>query len=167
MDSSSSSPYDSYSSNSSVQLNPRYQEQEQERKTGKNLTGFRSSFYSIRKHPYSKNISKKPIAPLPPTRPKIYKVDPLSFKDVVQKLTSAQEFQPTRLQEVAPPPLSLSPPRAVAAPLHEETQRETIDRDFGDLSPLGFSLSPASLAWCSSFIFSPKTISSVEPNPVL
>ncbi|KZV36815.1 hypothetical protein F511_22850 [Dorcoceras hygrometricum] len=94
-------------------------------------------------------------------------VEPLSFKDVVQKLTSAQEFQPTRLQEAAPTALSLSPPRAVAAPLHEETQRKTIDRDFGDFSPLGFSLSPASLAWCSSFIFSPRTISSVETDSVL
>ncbi|XP_075519978.1 uncharacterized protein LOC142553295 [Primulina tabacum] len=167
MDSSSS--YDSYSSSSStVQLNPQYHEQE--RKTGKFRTDFRSSLHSVRKHP-SKKIMKKPIAPLPPTPPKIYKVDPLAFKDVVQKLTSAQEFQPSRLQEVAPPPLSLTPRHAhrmpVAPLLSEETQRRSFDSAFGDLSPLGFSLSPASLDWCSSFIFSPATISSVEPNSVL
>ncbi|XP_073119892.1 uncharacterized protein [Henckelia pumila] len=169
MDSSSSSSYDSYSSNaSSVQLNPRYHEQE--RTTGKSLMGFRSSLHSVRKRPSSKNIMKKPIAPLPPTPPKIYKVDPLAFKDVVQKLTSAQEFQPTRLQEVAPPPLSLAPPRAHrlgVAPFTEETQRRSFDSAFGDLSPLGFSLSPASLDWCSSFLFSPTTISAVESNSVL
>ncbi|XP_073298282.1 uncharacterized protein [Primulina huaijiensis] len=167
MDSSSSSSYDSYSSNSSVQLNPRYQEPE--KKTGKIPVGFRSSLHSVLKHP-SKNIMKKPIAPLPPTPPKIYKVDPLAFKDVVQKLTSAQEFQPTRLQEVAPPPLNLSPPHAhrlAMRPLYEETQRRSFDTTYGDLSPLGFSLSPASLAWCSSFIFSPTTITSVDPNSVL
>ncbi|CAN4121452.1 unnamed protein product [Withania somnifera] len=81
-------------------------------------------------------MTKQPIAPLPPTPPKIYKVEPINFKDVVQMLTSAPEFQSVsdnsissfdsafdsgfiydsgsgsfnsrRLQEVAPPPLDLS-----------------------------------------------------------
>ncbi|OMO56428.1 VQ motif-containing protein [Corchorus capsularis] len=104
---------------------------------------FHSSLHSVRK-PMAKPW-KKPIAPLPPTPPKVYKVDPINFRDLVQKLTGAPEFmsssndQPQiqalapapalpalhdqqRLQRVAPPPISVgaSPlSRAeVSAPLH-------------------------------------------------
>ncbi|XP_010326156.1 uncharacterized protein [Solanum lycopersicum] len=76
-------------------------------------------------------MTKLPIAPLPPTPPKIYRVEPNDFKDVVQMLTSSPEFQSVsnnstsssdtgsgsgsgsfnsrRLQDIAPPPLVLSP----------------------------------------------------------
>ncbi|XP_015160553.1 uncharacterized protein [Solanum tuberosum] len=78
-------------------------------------------------------MTKLPIAPLPPTPPKIYRVEPNDFKDVVQMLTSSPEFQSVsndsisrsdsgfgsgsgsssfnsrRLQDIAPPPLDLSP----------------------------------------------------------
>ncbi|XP_019234329.1 PREDICTED: uncharacterized protein LOC109214831 [Nicotiana attenuata] len=79
-------------------------------------------------------MTKQPIAPLPPTPPKIYRVEPINFKEVVQMLTAAPEFQSNssnsssvsgfscgsgsgsssssssrRLQDVAPPPLDLSP----------------------------------------------------------
>ncbi|KAH0638587.1 hypothetical protein KY285_035173 [Solanum tuberosum] len=78
-------------------------------------------------------MTKLPIAPLPPTPPKIYRVEPNNFKDVVQMLTSSPEFQSIsndsisrfdsgsgsgsgsssfnsrRLQDIAPPPLDLSP----------------------------------------------------------
>lgn len=52
---------------------------------------------------------KKPIAPLPPTPPRVFKVDPVDFRDLVQKLTGApDQSQPQpRLQRVAPPPLDL------------------------------------------------------------
>ncbi|CAN4121451.1 unnamed protein product [Withania somnifera] len=50
-------------------------------------------------------MNKLPIAPSPPTPPKIYRVEPIIFKEVVQMLTSAPEFQ----SDVAPPPLDLSP----------------------------------------------------------
>lgn len=116
---------------------------------------FRSDLHSVRRTPAKHVITKKPIAPLPPTPPKIYKVDPMEFKDVVQKLTGAPEFQPaTRLQEVAPPPLSLSPP-------HRQPY------NVGALSPLGLSLSPSSMAWCSAMLLSPGTLASFEPSVVL
>ncbi|KAK2981205.1 hypothetical protein RJ640_030594 [Escallonia rubra] len=70
---------------------------------------FVSSLHSVRRSTPAK-IMKKPIAPLPPTPPKIYKVDSINFKAVVQKLTSVPEFQTRRLQEVAPPPLNISTP---------------------------------------------------------
>lgn len=99
---------------------------------------YRSALHSVRK----KVITKKlPIAPLPPTPPKIYKVDPLNFRDVVQRLTAAPEFQRRRLRELAPPPLSLShshPPPSASA-----------------------------LAWCSSILLSPGTLSSFETSAVL
>ncbi|KAL3618885.1 hypothetical protein CASFOL_037113 [Castilleja foliolosa] len=101
------------------------------------------------RQPAKSKITKKPMnAPLPPTRgPKIYKVDPVDFRDVVQKLTGSAEFQMTRLQEVAPPLLSLAPPQPGKA----------AGAGYGAISsPLGFSLSPSSLAWCSSFISSPR-----------
>uniref|UniRef100_A0A6N2LR79 VQ domain-containing protein n=1 Tax=Salix viminalis TaxID=40686 RepID=A0A6N2LR79_SALVM len=69
------------------------------------------SLHSIRK-PQMKP-GKKPIAPLPPTPPRVYKVDPINFRDLVQKLTGAPEPDPQhqpRLQSVAPPPLDLATP---------------------------------------------------------
>ncbi|GFP78882.1 hypothetical protein PHJA_000031700 [Phtheirospermum japonicum] len=154
---------------------------------------FRSATHFVRKFPAAKKtITKKlPIAPLPrpPKRLKIYKVDPADFKDVVQKLTGVAElFQaPTRLREVAPPPLSLSPPPrrqpTVEKPLsenfdandfktneddNEKPEELLIDSNFGGLSsPLGFSLSPSSLAWCSSMLTSSGSLAGLEPNAVL
>ncbi|KAI3451905.1 hypothetical protein Pfo_008570 [Paulownia fortunei] len=175
----SSSSSLSNSSNSPAQFPSQYQ---QEEKSGKAPPAFRSLLHSVRKN----IIMKKYVAPMPPIPPKIYKVDPADFRDVVHRLTGAPEFQPTRLQEVAPPPLSLSPPHrlpivhpSVKMPLsgkssagfvaeaQEEKPRKSFDSSFGALSPLGFSLSPSSLAWCSSILMSPRTLSSLDPSPVL
>ncbi|XVF61390.1 hypothetical protein PTKIN_Ptkin08bG0125500 [Pterospermum kingtungense] len=51
---------------------------------------FHASLHSVRK-PLAKPW-KKPIAPFPPTPTKVYKVDPINFRDLVQKLTGAPEF---------------------------------------------------------------------------
>ncbi|XP_016451701.1 uncharacterized protein LOC107776330 [Nicotiana tabacum] len=104
----------------------------QEVKKSKPLPSYHSSFHGVRRLPL-KPMTKQPIAPLPPTRPKIYRVEPVNFKEVVQMLTAAPEFQSSsdsssgsgsgsgfgsssssssssrRLQDVAPPPLDLSP----------------------------------------------------------
>ncbi|XP_022149539.1 VQ motif-containing protein 29 [Momordica charantia] len=68
-------------------------------------------------HSSSSSPAVKPwnraVAPLPPTPPQIYKVNPVDFRDVVQKLTAAPEFQDRRLQAMpAPRP---SPPPGSAA----------------------------------------------------
>ncbi|KAL0461864.1 UNVERIFIED_CONTAM: hypothetical protein Slati_0074000 [Sesamum latifolium] len=172
----------SSSSNSSTdhEFPSRYQRNVDRRKPPRALR-------SARRYP-AKNtvITKHPIAPLPPTRPKIYKVDAVDFKNVVQRLTGALEFQrTTRLQELAPPPLSLSPPTifdhaSVEKPKYlssgnfgaedeEEIRRKSFENSSGvTLSPLGFiSLSPASLAWCSSVLLSPGTLASFQPSAVL
>lgn len=169
--------YDHYSYNSYT--NPCTQTTQYEFQ-GENITErphqpFRSSTFPAR----SKNLMKKqPIAPLPPTPPKVYKVDPVDFRDVVQKLTgrSAYEattsYQLTRLQEVAPPPLSLSPPGTVISYLaqtlmEEDKPRISLESMFGGLSPLGYSLSPASMAWCSSILMSPGTVSPMDQPSTL
>ncbi|KAL8472874.1 hypothetical protein ACS0TY_029262 [Phlomoides rotata] len=118
----------------------------EERRSGKPPQAYRAALHAVRKTPTKYVITKKSIAPMPPVPPKIYKVDRVDFRDVVQSLTAAPGFQRRRLQEVAPPPLSLSPPQHSA------------------MSPLGFSLSPSSLAWCSSMLFSPQTLSSFDPT---
>ncbi|KAG6401219.1 hypothetical protein SASPL_138068 [Salvia splendens] len=129
--------------------------------SGKRPPSFRSALHTVRKP------TKKPIAPLPPAPPRIYKVAPVEFKDVVQKLTGGGvELQPTRLlREVAPPPLSLHPQHR--SENEEEKRQKSVDACFGILSPLGFSISPSSLAWCSAVLLSPGTLASFDPNLLL
>ncbi|KAJ6344856.1 hypothetical protein OIU76_006402 [Salix suchowensis] len=74
---------------------------------------YHSSLHSIRKT--QMKPWKKPIAPFPPTPPRVYKVDPINFRDLVQKLTGAPKKEPepepqSRLQRAAPPPLDLLTP---------------------------------------------------------
>ncbi|XP_049407449.1 uncharacterized protein LOC125870944 [Solanum stenotomum] len=116
------------SSSSSSNSSSTYPQQEQ--KKNKKLASYHSSLHGVRKLP-TKPMTKLPIAPMPPTPPKIYRVEPNNFKDVVQMLTSSPEFQSVsnnsttssdigsgsgsssfnsrRLQDIAPPPLDLSP----------------------------------------------------------
>ncbi|KAK2356797.1 VQ motif-containing protein [Trifolium repens] len=59
---------------------------------------FQSNKYSwlhtVRKSPTKTWNKKAPIAPMAPTPPKVYKVDPINFKELVQSLTCAPEFLP-------------------------------------------------------------------------
>lgn len=125
-------------------------------------------------------MMKKPIAPLPPTKPKVYKVEPMKFKEVVQRLTAAPEFQlrsRRRLQEMAPPPLDLSssssssaspifleqekPEPAAATEVNINYFHETavVERkSCGALSPLGFNFS------LFSPLLSPGTLSLLEQS---
>ncbi|CAN4117180.1 unnamed protein product [Withania somnifera] len=83
----------------------------QEMQKNKKLPSYYSSLHGVRRLPI-KPMTKQPIAPLPPTPPKIYRVEPVNFKEVVQMLTSAPEFQSisnNSTSNVAPPPLDLSP----------------------------------------------------------
>ncbi|XP_016434410.2 uncharacterized protein LOC107760821 [Nicotiana tabacum] len=124
----------SSSSNASSSSSIPYSTYPQEVKKNKPLPSYHSSLHGVRRLPL-KPMTKQPIAPLPPTRPKIYRVEPVNFKEVVQMLTAAPEFQSRsdsssgsdfgsgsgfgsgssssassrRLQDVAPPPLDLSP----------------------------------------------------------
>ncbi|KAF3650688.1 VQ motif-containing protein 29 [Capsicum annuum] len=197
--SSLSSSSSSDSSNNTFLIYPK-----EVKKNKKILPSYYSSLHGVRKIP-TKPMTKQPIAPLPPTPPKIYRVEPINFKEVVQVLTATPEFQSVcnnsvissvfgsgsfnsrRLQDVAPPPLDLSPVSLqrnnnIDAQWHElnQTRHACIDSTiieaqershvtsripsenyFGSCNPLAnFSLSPASFAWCSSILLSPGTLTS-------
>ena len=120
---------ETYNSSSSLTSSSMYSKQFSEETKGLKMPqSYHSSLHSIRKT--QMKPWKKPIAPLPPTPPRVYKVDPINFRDLVQKLTGAPKKEPepeplSRLQSVAPPPLDLLTPtlfgrdREIAAvPLH-------------------------------------------------
>ncbi|XP_059306577.1 VQ motif-containing protein 29-like [Lycium ferocissimum] len=65
---------------------------QKEVKENKALSSYHSSLHGIRRLP-AKPMTKQPIAPMPPIPPKIYRVEPVGFKEVVQMLTAAPEFQ--------------------------------------------------------------------------
>lgn len=182
---------EAYSSSSSSST---YQSQNfQEKKSAKLPHPFNSSLHSVKKPPTKP--WKKPVAPLPPTPPRIYKVDPVNFRDLVQKLTGATEFQSQqRLQSVAPPQLKVANStqplmynRNISVPpqLHHSTSKPPLsavvyqdltslekkpqkisDRE-EDAFSLGMNLSPSSLNWCSYPLMSPGTLSSLEQSTVL
>lgn len=135
---------------------------------------YHSALHSIRRPLQPKLMMKKPIAPLPPTRPKIYQVEPSNFKEVVQKLTSIPEFQPRRLKDMAPPPLNLL--QSTTAEVSNDDiycdktkdQSVTLPKSFSDhFGTLTPTLSPATLAWCSFLIQSPGNVSTLEQGTVL
>lgn len=150
---------------------------------------FQSSLRSVKKTP-SKPWKKPAIAPLPPTRPRVYKVDPMNFRDLVQRLTGAPEYQSPRLRKVAPPPINVqmtsattvtsqpaAPPLSPFSALYKDLmttettpQKMNMVSDWGLMSnSLGLSLSPSSRNWCSSSypLLSPGTLSSLEQSTVL
>ncbi|KAK4772585.1 hypothetical protein SAY86_014360 [Trapa natans] len=80
------------------------------------------SLHSVRKpvqpnKPWSSSGSRKPTSLLPPNPTRVYKVDHMKFRELVQMLTgtassaaaaAVSDSQPRRLREVAPPPLDLT-----------------------------------------------------------
>ncbi|CAJ2635248.1 unnamed protein product [Trifolium pratense] len=53
-----------------------------------------SWLHSVRKSPAKSWNKKAPIAPMAPIPPKVYRVDPINFKELVQSLTCAPDFLP-------------------------------------------------------------------------
>lgn len=53
-----------------------------------------SLLHSVRKSSITKACKKAPVAPMPPNPIKVYKVDPINFRDLVQHLTGAPQFKP-------------------------------------------------------------------------
>lgn len=56
----------------------------------------------ITKKQSASNISRQP-------KPKVYKVKPIHFRELVQQLTGTQQPARSTLQSVAPPPITLNP----------------------------------------------------------
>ncbi|CAI9763375.1 unnamed protein product [Fraxinus pennsylvanica] len=150
---------------------------QEEEKKAKQLPSFLTSLHSVRKVPTKP--MKKPIAPFPPTPPKIYSVDPVNFKEVVQKLTgAAPEFHH---QEVVPPALGLlsttttdvgprRPPIVYPSVKMPSTEEVLYNDHMGEteegksFGAVGLSFSPSSLAWYSSLFPSPRTLSSLASS---
>ncbi|CAI9261602.1 unnamed protein product [Lactuca saligna] len=71
---------------------------------------YHNSLQTVRKS-IQKPTSKHFIAPLPPTQPKVYKVDSSNSKEIVHALNSDTKYQSSfvrRLKDIAPPPFVLS-----------------------------------------------------------
>ncbi|XAR57694.1 hypothetical protein NMG60_11025937 [Bertholletia excelsa] len=171
-----------YSSSSSTSLSSFYLQEEKKlvKPQSPPAPSFQASLHSVRKIPAKP--WKKPIAPLPPTPPRIYKVACVDFKEVVQRLTGAgavSDFQPAPsrlLHRPASMPLSLSAGSAgdgSATTLQVPPLSTTFTDEVAELvekprkqpesfeSPLGlFSLSPRSHAWFSFPLMSPGAQSS-------
>ncbi|XP_047332659.1 uncharacterized protein LOC124936218 [Impatiens glandulifera] len=151
----------------------------QKRKTNI-IPNYTTSLHSVRKSQPPTKITKKPIAPLPPTPPRVYLIEPVNFKELVQQLTAAPEFQnSSRLQKLAPPPVVVAVPdqqmnnmNRVQLPSHRSpcSAVEAFEPSSSMMkcSPSGWFanlLSPSSNGWFSSFpILSPGTISAFEFN---
>ncbi|GMI98035.1 hypothetical protein like AT2G22880 [Hibiscus trionum] len=161
------------------------------RGTLKDAQSFHASLHSVRK-PMGKPWKKPAVSPLQPTPPSrdgatwdmggavappVYKVDPINFRDLVQKLTGgaavvhveSHQTPSSRLQRVAPPPppLQVAPPQ----PLHMVSgfyHTKPQNQKFSDASSdsFEFNLSPSSYNWLSSPILSPTTLSSLDQSTV-
>lgn len=141
-------------------------------------TTFYSSLHAVQKPIIMK---KKSIAPFPPTKPRVYKVHPAKFKELVQRLTASGPGR--RLDEIAPPPLDLTiSPTNIndnsnkaaaeaaeeARPVERNKSQNKYSETCGGLSPLRFSFSPSGMAcWPLSPLLSPGTLSSLGLATVL
>lgn len=97
-----------YSSSSSIITNLSKNPNEEKGSNSKqSVPTYYPSLHSIRKAP-SKQRNKKPVSRLPSNSPRIYKVDPINFRDLVQNLTTSPELlQTRRLHSIAPSPLQV------------------------------------------------------------
>lgn len=121
------------------------------------------------------------MAPMPPTPPRIYKVDPINFRNLVQKLTGAAELDRSRLlQSVAPSPLEAGSteksafgavvqyqqdftPGALEMKQGQKLSAENKEATFS----LGTNIFPSSQNWFSFPLFSPGSLSTLEHSKVL
>ncbi|XP_020096297.1 uncharacterized protein LOC109715598 [Ananas comosus] len=139
---------------------------------------FHSALRSVQKPPVK--LWKRPeLHPQPPSRPKVYFVEPRGFRELVQRLTGAPKRS---LKEMVqpPPPLELEPPPpppllptfrdSTAAAVEAEVSSSNISKGLNSPGLAGF-LSPTSFYtnWCSFPLLSPASMASLEHNgePVL
>ncbi|KAK7330935.1 hypothetical protein VNO77_25141 [Canavalia gladiata] len=143
-----------------------------------------SLLHSVRKSP-AKSFKKAPVAPMPPTPVKVYKVDAMNFRDLVQQLTSAPEHQPLPRQQLLDRNVARALDVVSSPPMQNQSNRDTAKSNkwwhlelqsepFGMKSEgtndwLEMNLSsPSSFSnWCSFPPMSPRTVTSLEPGKVL
>ncbi|XP_027362637.1 uncharacterized protein LOC113870243 [Abrus precatorius] len=127
-----------------------------------------SLLHSVRKS-QSKPWKRAPVAPPLPTPIKVYKVDAINFRDLVQHLTAAPEFKPQLhhqlLQSVASTATS-----TMSTNWYEGAQSEALGMESqettGGLLELNLS-STSSYNWCSVPRMNQETMTNWEPGRVL
>ncbi|XP_023518129.1 uncharacterized protein LOC111781674 [Cucurbita pepo subsp. pepo] len=151
--------YASSSSSSSSTFLPKKKGQSEH--VRREVSSYSNDLLCVRK-PISKPWKKPAIAPLPPTRPRVYKVDSLKFKDLVQKLTGLPELPSPRLQKMAPPPLHIAPRQgsgtAVEATPFLHPSPVKLDEALDGGSFLELNLSPFNKNWFSFPALSPGSL---------
>ncbi|KAK7251131.1 hypothetical protein RIF29_34060 [Crotalaria pallida] len=182
------------SSNMSPCLNQNPPEKAKEHKHAHRLQSHNNfKLHSVRKtltKPWKNN--KAPVAPMPPTPAKVYKVDPLNFKEVVQHLTSAPEFVPQQLQpihhhhQLQPIDIysrnNIAAATAASSPITHTNWFQDLQNELfggkseessteGAMAPgfLDMNLcSPSSFSnWCFFPLLSPGTMTSLEQGKVI
>ncbi|CAA7399458.1 unnamed protein product [Spirodela intermedia] len=109
----------------------------------------------------------------PPIPPRVYRVEPRGFRQLVQRLTGAEPAAPParRLKEAAPAPLLLPPSqRAAPAALPAEARHHAVageehppPHSAGKGSP---SLYSSYMAWCNLPLLSPGSIAFLDQATV-
>lgn len=136
---------------------------------------FHSALRSVQKPPVK--LWKKPeLHPQPPSRPRVYFVEPRGFRELVQRLTGAAPKRPLKEMVQPPPPLELERPPpppllptfrdSTAAAVEAEVCSSNISKGLNSPGLAGFS-SPTSTFysnWCSFPLLSPATMASLEHN---
>ncbi|XP_042516378.1 uncharacterized protein LOC122090743 [Macadamia integrifolia] len=152
-----------------------------------------STLRSVRKRSATAAKTWKKPMPMPPP-PKVYRVDSINFRKVVQQLTGANGFRSRRLHSVAPPPLDLfTPPSHSDYTCKSRTQKESFitgerEGSFstslssstipapgnsymsnGSFRPFGSPARPPSyVAWSPSLpVLSPGTLASFEQSSTI
>ncbi|KAG5097809.1 hypothetical protein JHK82_047663 [Glycine max] len=144
---------------------------------------------SVRKTP-AKPWKKHHVAPMPPTPVKVYKVDAINFREVVQQLTGAPKHKPQQLLQINIARAESSDAPLDVPPKQNQSSGDTCNKwyqefllgmnspgtnnnnDDGAMTPgfLGMNLlSPNSYSnyFCFFPPLSPSGVTSLEPGKVL
>ncbi|CAJ1929219.1 unnamed protein product [Sphenostylis stenocarpa] len=133
-----------------------------------------SLLHSVRKA-QAKPWKKAPVAPPAPTPIRVYKVDAINFRDLVQQLTGAPELNPQLhqqlLQRVSPiattPPKTMLPTRDnITAPSPTVSSANWYQGQQPQTLELNLS-SPSSYNWCSVPRTRQGAMTTLEPGRVL
>nr|XP_004511815.1 VQ motif-containing protein 29-like [Cicer arietinum] len=104
-----------------------------------------SVLHSVRKS-QSKPWKKASVAPQPSTAIRVYEVDVMNFREVVQQLTGAPEFKPQIHHQIVQ---NVATPSVVTTNWYKEVQsQESSGRTKNQPGLLELNLS--STSWCSS-----------------
>ncbi|RDX72667.1 VQ motif-containing protein 29, partial [Mucuna pruriens] len=142
------------------------------------LQSHTSWLHSVRKSPAKSWNKKAPVAPMPPTPVKVYKVDAINFRDVVQKLTGAPDHKPQQILQTniarADTSLGVAPKQSGDTKWYDNFQFGMNYQGTNDGAMtqgfLGMNFPSPSSSY-SNFCFfppmSPRAVTSFEPGKVL